>query len=384
MRNHPGRRSTVRGPSAAVAALAVGAALLFGATATSQPALARAVDPGSPGSPGAAARPALTSAGERPGWGCGDANHVHTGPPGRPGAASPCDAVESTATATPTGTATATPTGTATATPTGTATATPTGTATATPTGTATATPTGTATATPTGTATATPTGTATATPTGTATATPTGTATATPTGTATLACPCTLFAPDATPATASFPDFAAVELGVKFHADVAGVVTAVRFYKGPANPGPHPVRLWRADGQLLASATAAGETADGWQEVLLPAPVPVAAGVTYVAAYHAPAGGYAVTRPYFLVPTDRPPLHAPASAAAGGNGVFAYGPPGAFPTGTFEATNYWVDVVFVPDPALAPAGAGALAAPEPAALPGEARPERDAARRPV
>ena len=50
MRNRPGRRSTVRGPSAAVAALAVGAALLFGATAASQPALARAVDPGSPGS----------------------------------------------------------------------------------------------------------------------------------------------------------------------------------------------------------------------------------------------------------------------------------------------------------------------------------------------
>lgn len=30
--------------------------------------------------------------GTRPGWGCGDKNHVHTGPPGRPaGAESPCD-----------------------------------------------------------------------------------------------------------------------------------------------------------------------------------------------------------------------------------------------------------------------------------------------------
>ena len=26
----------------------------------------------------------------RPGWGCGDKNHTHTGPPGRPGAPSPC------------------------------------------------------------------------------------------------------------------------------------------------------------------------------------------------------------------------------------------------------------------------------------------------------
>ncbi|HAF09479.1 MAG TPA: hypothetical protein DCK98_05280 [Chloroflexi bacterium] len=28
--------------------------------------------------------------GTRPGWGCGDLNHVHTGPPGRPDATSPC------------------------------------------------------------------------------------------------------------------------------------------------------------------------------------------------------------------------------------------------------------------------------------------------------
>jgi|Tabmets5t2r1_1033131.scaffolds.fasta_scaffold05641_3 hypothetical protein len=26
---------------------------------------------------------------ERPGWGCGDRNHVHTGPPGRPDASPP-------------------------------------------------------------------------------------------------------------------------------------------------------------------------------------------------------------------------------------------------------------------------------------------------------
>ena len=26
----------------------------------------------------------------RPGWGCGDKNHIHRGPPGNPGATSPC------------------------------------------------------------------------------------------------------------------------------------------------------------------------------------------------------------------------------------------------------------------------------------------------------
>ena len=29
--------------------------------------------------------------GTRPGWGCGDKNHEHSGPPGRPDADSPCD-----------------------------------------------------------------------------------------------------------------------------------------------------------------------------------------------------------------------------------------------------------------------------------------------------
>ena len=29
--------------------------------------------------------------GTRPGWGCGDTNHVHTGPPGNPNATNPCN-----------------------------------------------------------------------------------------------------------------------------------------------------------------------------------------------------------------------------------------------------------------------------------------------------
>jgi len=40
-------------------------------------------------------------------------------------------------------------------------------------------------------------------------------------------------------------------------------------------------------------------------------------------------------------------PLTAPASSSSGGNGVYAYGSSSAFPTNTFNASNYWVDVVF-------------------------------------
>ena len=36
-----------------------------------------------------AAAPKDTTTGARPGWGCGDTNHNHSGPPGRPGATPP-------------------------------------------------------------------------------------------------------------------------------------------------------------------------------------------------------------------------------------------------------------------------------------------------------
>jgi len=36
-----------------------------------------------------AAAPSDSTTGARPGWGCGDKNHTHSGPPGRPGATPP-------------------------------------------------------------------------------------------------------------------------------------------------------------------------------------------------------------------------------------------------------------------------------------------------------
>ena len=39
--------------------------------------------------------------------------------------------------------------------------------------------------------------------------------------------------------------------------------------------------------------------------------------------------------------------LHALSTIAGGGNGVYTYSPDSAFPASTFQATNYWVDVVF-------------------------------------
>jgi hypothetical protein len=42
----------------------------------------------------------------------------------------------------------------------------------------------------------------------------------------------------------------------------------------------------------------------------------------------------------------DNPPLHALANSLTP-NGVYAYGAASAFPSSSFNATNYWVDVLF-------------------------------------
>ena len=135
------------------------------------------------------------------------------------------------------------------------------------------------------------------------------------------------------------------VELGVKFTADAAGFVTAVRFYKSAANTGTHTGSLWSSAGTRLATATFTGESASGWQQVNFSTPVAVSAGTTYIASYHTTTGHYAATHGGFATAVDAPPLHAPASGTTG-NGVFVYGA-SAFPNQSYLQSNYYVDVVY-------------------------------------
>jgi hypothetical protein len=168
-------------------------------------------------------------------------------------------------------------------------------------------------------------------------------------TAAATGNCPCTIWSPTVIPARIETSDTNAVELGVKFRADVAGSITALRYYKGSTATGTHVGHLWTSTGTLLSTATFTGETASGWQQVALPSPISIAANTTYVASYYAPAGRYAVNDGYFGAAFDRAPLHALANGASGGNGVYRYGGGGGFPTQSFNSSNYWVDVVFQP-----------------------------------
>jgi YVTN family beta-propeller protein len=160
-----------------------------------------------------------------------------------------------------------------------------------------------------------------------------------------TAACPCTLWGGE-TPTAQQFDNGTSIELGVQFRPDLDGYVTGLRFYKADGDPGAHVGNLWTAAGASLASAAFAAESAGGWQQVTFAAPVPVTAGTTYVASYNSGSGRYVASPGYFVDAVQRGPLRAPATAEAGArNGVFTVG--AGFPTGAYNGTNYWVDVVF-------------------------------------
>ena len=151
--------------------------------------------------------------------------------------------------------------------------------------------------------------------------------------------CPCSIWPDSATPTTASTADTATVQLGVKFRADVDGTVNGVRFYKGPLNVGTHTGSLWTSSGTLLATVTFTGESSTGWQTAFFSSAVNITADTTYIVAYTAPSGGYAVTVGGLSTAVDSGPLH-----TLPGGGVYTYGSGAPLTTST---ANYWVDLVF-------------------------------------
>src|SRR6266568_171952 len=155
------------------------------------------------------------------------------------------------------------------------------------------------------------------------------------------------LWSDSTVPKTITANDPKSVELGVKFHAKVAGYITGVRFYKGAQNTGTHTGNLWDTKGNLLAQATFTNETSNGWQSVTFPHPVSIAANTTYIASYFAPKGHYSANNYYFQNTRVHNNLVAPNSTSSSPNGVYLYSSRSGFPTQTYQATNYWVDVMF-------------------------------------
>jgi hypothetical protein len=150
------------------------------------------------------------------------------------------------------------------------------------------------------------------------------------------------------TPATVNVADSTSVVLGMKFQSSTAGKIRGIRFYKSAGNTGTHVVALWSSTGTLLASATVTGETTSGWQEMSFATPVSIAANTTYVAGYLAPKGHYSATSNGFAAAIKVTPLTALANSTSP-NGLYTYSGSLVFPTSNFNATNYFVDVMYTP-----------------------------------
>jgi hypothetical protein len=131
-------------------------------------------------------------------------------------------------------------------------------------------------------------------------------------------------------------------ELGMKFRSAVGGTVTAIRYWKDPAETaGSHVGHLWDASGVLLATVSFSAETASGWQQQALAAPVTIQANTTYVVSVNS-VSTYAATGAGLATAVVNGNL---SSVADGGNGVF--GNVGVFPSSSFNSTNYFRDVDF-------------------------------------
>lgn len=144
----------------------------------------------------------------------------------------------------------------------------------------------------------------------------------------------------------------APVVTGIRVRIDSPGTIEAIRWYKDPADTGPHVATLWRSlDTQpdRIRQVVASDETPSGWQSARFPTPIPVVPGY-YVAAVSHSTGTHTVT-PHGLSARIRSgPLEVPADDPGTPNGVYTYSEdPGAYPIDSFRAANYWVDVIFRP-----------------------------------
>ena len=145
------------------------------------------------------------------------------------------------------------------------------------------------------------------------------------------------------TPVIPNATDNVAYELGTKFQASAPGQISAIIYWKAPSETGTHTGKIWSANGTLLASVTFSGETASGWQAQALTSPLAIQANTTYVVSVN-------VNRYY--VATGRGLASAVvngdlSSVADGANGV--YGNSGVFPNNSYNNTNYFRDISFVP-----------------------------------
>jgi hypothetical protein len=134
-------------------------------------------------------------------------------------------------------------------------------------------------------------------------------------------------------------------ELGMRFTSTAAGQIRAIRFYKAVQEIGTHVGKIYNANGQLLASATFTGESGSGWQVQSLSTPLNIAADTEYTVSVNTGNTYYVATANGLATQV----MNGNLRSVVGNNGVF--GPVGSRPTQSWQNSNYFRDVVFVPSP---------------------------------
>lgn len=153
------------------------------------------------------------------------------------------------------------------------------------------------------------------------------------------------------TPATADANDNTPLTLGTRFTTSHDGDVKGIRWYFPSTLPtGTVTAVLWDADtGVNLAQADFVSPVAGSWNSVTFSSPVLMVSGKTFIASIRTP-NHYVASSFGFSSAVTNGDLTAVADGTGHSNGVFDQANSGAgphFPTGSFNATNYFVDVVF-------------------------------------
>jgi hypothetical protein len=133
-------------------------------------------------------------------------------------------------------------------------------------------------------------------------------------------------------------------ELGMEFQSGKAGTISAIRYYKAASETGTHVGRIWSSTGTLLASVTFTNETASGWQQQTLATPLTIVANTKYVVSVNANQYYVATTNGIATTITNGDL----STVADGSNGVYNV-TPSAFPTQSYQNSNYFRDIVFTP-----------------------------------
>ncbi len=156
----------------------------------------------------------------------------------------------------------------------------------------------------------------------------------------------------------AADPDTRAVTVGTVVRAERTGRITGIRFYKRAGNTGKHTAGLFSDDGSMAITGTFSKETKTGWQTWSPKTAIWVRKGAVFTVAVHMPRARYAAVSNYRWPAKSR--------SLTGMRGVYSYGPKLAMPAEVWESSNYFIDVLFVPNASSAPP----TASPKPTASP--------------